>query len=138
MTSGYLLDTNILSELRRKAPDAGLMAWWDAAPEHLLYVSVLTLGEIRYGTERLAARDARAAANLDRWINDLVELFSERILVVDEHVAEQWGRLRVPRPLPTVDALLAATAIVSDLTLVTRNARDVEGTGARTLNPFST
>lgn len=138
MTAGFLLDTNVLSELRRTSPDPGLMAWWDAAPDHALHVSVLTLGEIRYRAARLAARDPRAAAALDRWLADLVELFADRIIDIDHEIADAWGRLRAARPLPVVDGMLAASALAHDLTLVTRNTRDVEGTGVRVLNPFRT
>lgn len=136
MTTGFLLDTNILSELRRKTPDRGLMAWWDTAPDHLLHVSVLTLGEIRYGAARLASRDPRAAARLEKWLARMVQHFADRIIDVGHDAADEWGRLRAGRPVPAIDALLAATAIVHDLTLVTRNTRDIEGTGARLLNPF--
>ena len=135
--TGLLLDTNVLSELRRKRPDARVAAWWHGVPDHLLHVSVLTLGEIRYGAARLHERDPGAAEVFDRWLSELDTFFADRTLSVNRDVADRWGRLRTARPLPVVDALLAATAIEHHLTLVTRNARDVEGTGARVLNPFT-
>jgi predicted nucleic acid-binding protein len=133
----FLLDTNILSELR-KGPraDAGVRRWMESVEEESLFTSVLVLGELRRGTERLRRRDKVAAAALDQWYSRFLEGFSDRVLDVDAAVAERWGALNVPDPLPAVDGLLAATALVHGLTLVSRNLRDVERSGARVLNPF--
>ena len=98
--------------------------------------SVLTVGEIRCGVERIRRRDRRAAAALERWLRRLVEEHGDRILPIDRTVAEEWGRLNVPDPIPVVEGLLAATAKVHGLTLATRNVKDVDRTGARLLNPF--
>jgi toxin FitB len=133
----YLLDTNVVSEIRKGArADAAVMTWFNDVNDEDLHLSVLVLGELRQGVERLRARDAASAERLDRWLRRLAEGYAGRILSVDEPVAQLWGRLNVPDPLPAVDGLLAATALVHDLTLVTRNTKDVARSGARLLNPF--
>ena len=133
----YLVDTNILSELRKgeRAP-AGIRAWFDGAAENELFTSVLVLGELRRGVESIRRRDVPSALALEQWLTRLTDTFGDRILPVDAAVADRWGRVNVPDPIPTVDGLLAATALVHDLTLVTRNTRDVERTGARCLDPM--
>jgi predicted nucleic acid-binding protein len=112
------------------------MKWFSEVNDEDLHLSVLVLGELRQGVERLRARDAASAERLDRWLRRLAEGYEGRILLVDEPVAQEWGRLNVPDPVPAVDGLLAATALVHNLTLVTRNTRDVARTGARLLDPF--
>jgi toxin FitB len=133
----FLLDTNVVSEIR-KGPraDRKVMRWLDEVEDDDLRLSVLVLGELRQGVERLRARDTASAQRLDRWLVGLAERYAGRILPVDEPVADLWGRLNIPDPLPAVDGMLAATALVHDLTLVTRSTRDVNRTGARVLNPF--
>ena len=132
----WLVDTNILSELRKgdRAPE-GIRDWFAAAQDGDLFTSVLVLGEIRRGIESLRRRDPTAALALEQWLGRLNASFSDRILPVDGQVADRWGFLNVPNPLPTIDGLLAATAIVHDLVLVTRNTRDVASTGARVFDP---
>ena len=128
----YLVDTNVLSELRRKQPDARVVAWMEQRPAQALYLSVLTLGEIRKGIERLQG-DARQAALLD-WLEvELPRFFWGRVLAVD-----RWGRLQgsAGHPLPAIDSLLAATALQHDLTLVTRNTADFDDLGVRLVNPW--
>ncbi|MEO7196129.1 MAG: type II toxin-antitoxin system VapC family toxin, partial [Pseudonocardiaceae bacterium] len=132
----FLLDTNVLSELRKRAPDVGVAAWFDSVDSGQLYLSVLTVGEIRQGICRLHRRDQAQAAVFDRWLAGVVRTYSDRVVPVTAAVAQEWGRLNVPDPVPVVDGLLAATAKVHDWTLVTRNIGDVAGTGARLLNPF--
>ena len=133
----YLVDTNVVSELRKGArAHAPVSLWFAGVNPNELFLSVLVVGELRQGTERIRRRDPTAAAHLDRWLRGLVESYAERILPIDGRVAEVWGRLNVPDPLPAVDGLLAATAIVNDLTLVTRNARQVLRTGVRLHDPF--
>lgn len=135
--TGFLLDTNIVSELRKQdRMNSGLREWWDANQDSELWLSVLVLGELRRGVELLRRRDEAAQA-LDAWLDGLVRQFSDRLLTVDESVAEVWGRLGVPDPVPVVDGLLAATAAVHNLTLVTRHVADVEETGVSFVNPFS-
>lgn len=132
----WLLDTNIVSELRKgDRADRGLRAWFAEANDDQLFTSVLVLGEIRRGIESIRRRDEAAALALEQWLIRLATGFGERVLPIDARVADRWGALNVPDPIPTVDGLLAATALVHDLTLVTRNVRDVAGTGARTLDP---
>ena len=134
----FLLHTNVLSEAR-KGPRAnpGVIAWLQATPASTLWTSVLVLGELRRGIESLRRRDPVAAALLDRWLSDQRAVQAGRILPVDEAVAARWGVLNVPDPLPTVDGLLAATALVHGMTLVTRNTKDVLRTGASLHNPFT-
>ena len=136
--SGYLLDTNVVSELRKGArTNARVRAWFDGVDASELYLSVLVVGEIRRGIERVRRRDAASAAALDRWLTKVEGEFDDRILVVDRDVAEQWGRVDATGPLGAVDGMLAATAIVHDLVLVTRNVRDARRSGARFLDPFA-
>lgn len=133
----YLVDTNVLSELRRKQPQPEVVAWFTQRPRQTLYLSVLTLGEIRKGIERLEA--ARQQPLLD-WLEvKLPNYFLGRLLAIDAHTADRWGRLlgSAGRPLPAVDSLLAATALQHDLTLVTRNTADFAGTGVRLINPWN-
>lgn len=136
--SGFLLDTNILSELRKQDRcDPGVRAWFEQCPESQLYVSVLVLGEIRRGIERIRARDPRQADALEAWLESITQGYEERLLPVDRRVADRWGALGAHQPIAPVDGLLAATALTHQLTLVTRNVADVESTGVRVLNPFS-
>lgn len=135
--SGWLLDTNILSELRKGArANANVRAWFVEAEDALLFTSVLVVGEIRRGVESIRRRDLRGAQALEHWLARFTETFRGRVLDVDAAVADAWGRLNVPNPLPTVDGLLAATAMVHGLTLVTRNARDIARTGVDWFDPF--
>ena len=133
----WLVDTNILSELRKgKRADAGVRTWFAQAREEELFTSVLVLGELRRGIESIRRRDVPSALALEQWLTRLTASFSDRVLPIDARVAELWGSLNVPNPLPTVDGLLAATALTHDLVLVSRNVRDLDGTGARLLDPF--
>lgn len=133
-----LVDTNVLSELRKgKRCDPGVLQWLDGVDDGDIYISVLTLGEIRRGIERIRRRDLRAAAALAGWLEELVASHEERIVAIDRPIAEEWGRLNVLNPLPVIDGLLAATARVRDLTLITRNVADVASVGVRVLDPFA-
>ena len=135
---GCLLDTNILSELRRgQRADAGLLAWFGTEPEKGMFLSVVTLGEIRKGIERIRPRDPSQAAALEGWLGRLKQQFSGKLLPVTAEISDRWGRMQGSRPLPVVDSLLGATAFERDLTLVTRNESDFSGLGIRVLNPFS-
>jgi predicted nucleic acid-binding protein len=132
----WLLDTNVVSEIRKGSRgDPGVIRW-ASGREDQAWLSAMTLGEIRRGIELKRRKDEVAAHRLEVWLHGLLANFGSRILPVDERVAEVWGRLNVPDPIPTVDALIAATALVHGLTLVTRNVRDVAGTGVRVFNPF--
>lgn len=134
----FLLDTNVVSEIRKRRPDPGLAGWWEQASASRLYLSALTVGELCRGVERVRTRgDGAQAGMLSEWLAGIVGQFADRILPVDAAVAEAWGRLSPAGPVPVVDGLIAATAAVHDLTLVTRNTRDVERTGARLLDPFT-
>lgn len=135
----YLIDTNVLSELRRRQPDPGVRDWFSARPATSLYLSALTLGELRKGVEALAAGERRLRM-LDWLEADLPAFFSGRVLAVDAAVANRWGRLQAEaaRPLPAIDSLLAATALHFGLRLVTRNLRDFAYPGLEVINPWQT
>lgn len=134
----YLLDTNVLSELRRKVPHPGVVDWFSNRPATTLYLSVLTIGELRKGIETLVDASLRLAL-LDWLEADLPHFFIGRILPVDLAVADRWGRLvaQAGRPLPAIDSLLAATALQHGLHLVTRNQRDFELPGLQVINPWN-
>jgi len=134
----YLIDTNVLSELRRKTPNSGVVEWFDRRPASTLFLSVLTLGEIRKGVEGVVDTHRRMA--LIDWLEaDLPIFFTGRVLPVDAQVADRWGRLvaAAGRPLPAIDSLLAATALHHDLSLVTRNVRDFSDFGLQLINPWT-
>lgn len=133
----YLLDTNVLSEARKPRGDRGVKRWMKTVSGRDLFLSVLVVGEIRQGIERLRRRDAAQADVFEAWLGRLGQQYADRILDVTPPIAEEWGRINVPDPLPTVDALLAATAKVHGLTLVTRNTADLRRTGAKLFNPFT-
>jgi toxin FitB len=134
----YLLDTNVLSETRKRQPAAGVAEWITATPPSRLHVSVLTLGEIMRGIARIRGRgDRRQASALERWLRDVEAGFEDRVLPVTLPVAAAWGRQQYARPLPVIDALIAATARVHGMTVVTRNAKDFEQAGVQVLNPFT-
>ncbi len=134
----YLLDTNVLSETRKRQPAAGVAGWFAATPSDRLYVSVLTLGEIEQGIAKVRGRgDRHQAAALERWLKDVQAGFEDRVLPVTIPVAAAWGRQQYAKPLPMIDALIAATARVHGLTMVTRNVKDFELTGVQVLNPFA-
>jgi hypothetical protein len=133
----YLLDTNVLSELRKGAKaNPHVRDWLRGVDDGALYISVLTVGEIRKGIENVRRRDRGAGARLESWLQDLLDEQADRILPVTSRVAQVWGQLNVPDPLPVIDSLLAATAHVHELTLVTRNTKDITRTGVSVLNPF--
>ncbi len=134
----WLLDTNVISEPHQRTPNRDVMAWLDAQPESELFLSALTLGELQHGAALLPAGTKRH--RLLNWINnDLRQRFARRILPVDERVSLMWGNLRAAhwrQPLPTIDSLLAATALAHGLTLATRNTADMARTGVSVFNPW--
>ena len=133
----FLIDTNVISEVRKgDRCDVNVAAWYALVNDESLFLSVLVVGEIRKGVERILATDARRAGALDAWLTTLRTTFADRVLPVDSDVALEWGRMSARRPVAVVDGLLAATAIVHDLTLVTRNTADIADLGAAFLNPF--
>lgn len=135
---GFLIDTNILSELQKgERADIGVRQWYATCDPDALFLSVLVVGEIRQGIERLRRRDPVQAGHLEKRLTDVLSMMQGRVLVVTENIAQRWGRINSPDPLPVIDGLLAATALEHGLTLVTRNVRDVARSGVALLNPFS-
>jgi toxin FitB len=133
----YLIDTNIISEVRKGAKcDSNVAGWYGSIDDADIYLSVLVLGEIRKGVERVRSSDPAQARALEKWLTTVVGSFAERILPIDQAVADEWGRMGAKRPVSTVDALLAATAKVHGMTLATRNVSDVADLGASFVNPF--
>ncbi|MFZ5931340.1 MAG: type II toxin-antitoxin system VapC family toxin [Pseudomonadota bacterium] len=134
----FLIDTNIISEVRKaERCDPNVAAWYAGVTDDDLYLSVLVTGEIRKGIELSRSREPQKSESLQRWLQLLEQGFGERILPVNLAVANDWGRLSAQRKVPVIDGLLAATARVFDLVLVTRNVNDVTGLDVKILNPFA-
>jgi predicted nucleic acid-binding protein len=133
---GYLIDSNVLSELRKPKRAEHVVAWLRSTPSGDLFTSVLVMAELRRGSLSLRRRDLASADHLDAWIRELWTGFGRRVLPVSAAVADRWAEFMVPNPVPVIDGLIAATALIHDLTLVTRNVKDVERTGARVFDPF--
>jgi predicted nucleic acid-binding protein len=131
----FLLNTNVVSEIRR-GRDANVAAWASEVADADLYLSVLTLGEIRKGIERLRGRDPDQAEVFAAWLERLRVDFADRIVAVDDRVADEWGRINAPAERKTVDSLIAATGRLHDLTVVTRNTIDFEACDVAVLNPW--
>jgi predicted nucleic acid-binding protein len=136
----FLLDTSVISELVKPAPESNVIEWMKRTDEASLYLSVLTIGEIEKGIAKLPMSSRRE--RLETWVRqDLAERFRERLLVIDALVAAAWGRLAGEaegsgKPLPVIDGLIAATGLAHDLTVATRNIEDFERCGARCFNPW--
>ena len=131
----FLLDTNVISEIRRDR-DPNVRTWAQHVDDARIYLSVLTIGEIRNGIERLADRDPVQARRFSTWLTEIRERFADRILSIDAGVAERWGRLNAATPVSVVDGLIAATALERGLTIVTRNTRDFDRCGVSLVNPW--
>ena len=136
MAAGYLLDTNVISETRKTRADNGVIAFLSAADAAGLFLSALTLGELRKGVEAKRQTDPAAADRLGEWVDGIETTFIDRVLPVDAATARRWGGLSAGRSLPVVDTLIAATAINHGLTLVTRKTGDVESTGVPLVDPW--
>jgi hypothetical protein len=133
----YLIDTNVISEVRKgDRCNPTVAAWYASICDDELFLSTLVLGEIRKGVERLRPRDTQKARAIEVWLEQVETAFDGRLLGVDRDVADRWGRISALRSIPVVDGLLAATALTHGLVLVTRNEQDVVGLGAAVLNPF--
>ena len=133
----FLLDNNVLSELRKGARCAPkVRRWFDAQNDEDIRISVITLGEISAGIAQIALRDSTQAQHLELWLSQMKKNFAGSILPVTEDIADCWGRLSPRERLPAADALIAATALQHGLTVVTRNVADFERSGARILNPW--
>jgi predicted nucleic acid-binding protein len=132
----YLLDTNIISEGTKKTPDHNLLQWLNQVDYRQTYLSVLTLGEIRKGAEKIAEEGKKQ--RIIQWLeSDLLKQFQERIIPIDNRVADKWGYLQHARSMPAIDSLIAATALVNNLKLVTRNTKDFqEILGLELINPW--
>jgi predicted nucleic acid-binding protein len=135
--NGFLLDTNVVSELRKRercAPKVN--AWAQSIEPNQAFLSVLVVGELVRGAISKQRADRAAADALEQWIARLTHLYGDRILPITLEIAQEWGRLSALRPIPPEDGLLAATARVHHLTLVTRNTRNVQGLGVSVMNPW--
>jgi predicted nucleic acid-binding protein len=133
----YLIDTNIISEVRKgERCDPNVANWYEKIEDASLYLSVLVIGEIRKTIKSVRPRDNAKANAIENWLVAVDKAFGERILPIDRAVANEWGRLNATRPLPVIDGLLAATAKIHRLTLVTRNTADIADLGVHILNPF--
>lgn len=132
----FLLDTNVISEARKPDGNPNVRTWLASVKGFDLYVSVLVVGEVRLGIERLRRRDPFQAGIFETWLAQLRRDYADRILPVDSAVAEAWARMNVPDPVPVLDGLMAATAKVHGLTFVTRNTSHLLRTGVRLFNPF--
>jgi toxin FitB len=133
----YLIDTNIISEVRKgRRCDPNVASWYEIIEDASLYLSVLVIGEIRKGIESVRPKDNAQANAIENWLVAVDKAFGERILPVDRAVANEWGRLNARRPLPVIDGLLAATAKIHHMTLVTRNTADIADLGVHIFNPF--
>ena len=133
----YLLDTNAISELKRPKPNENVTVWFSKVKKENLYLSVLTLGEIRKGVDKLA--DVEKKQKLSIWLEkEIPAWFGERLLTIDAEVADYWGKLQAQskNPLPAIDSLLAATALAHNLSLVTRNVGDFRPMGVPIINPW--
>lgn len=133
----YLLDTNVISETRRKQANERVLSFLSAVDDGSLYLSVLTLGELRKGVALKKRTDPDSARKLAGWVDGLEYSFADRILGIDAATTRIWGELSAQRPRPVIDTLLAATAIVHDLTFVTRNTSDVRDTKAKLMDPWA-
>jgi len=134
--AGYLLDTNVISEVRKARADSGVRAFISGSDSDLLFLSVLTLGELRKGVAIKRLADPADADSISAWAEGIAANFADRVLPVDAAVARVWGDLSMARSRPVIDALLAATALVHGLTLVTRNSRDFQFANLAVLNPW--
>ena len=132
----YLLDTNVLSETRRKQPDQRVIGFLAKTDPSALYFSVLTLGELRKGVAMKGRSEPELARQLGEWVDGLEFSFADRILDLDAAAASLWGRLSAERPRPVIDTLLAATAAIRAMTLVTRNTANIADIAVETLNPW--
>jgi toxin FitB len=136
----YLVDTDVISEIRKgEKANAGVRAFFEGASRNGvdLYLSVVSIGELRQGVERIRRRgDGEQAHLLERWLKQVSRAYADAILPIDEETAHVWGRLRVPNPENPLDKQIAATALIHDLTVVTRNTEHFTPTGVRLINPF--
>jgi toxin FitB len=134
---GFLLGTNILSELRKeRRANPNVRQWYAAVEDSDIFTSVLVVGEIRHGIELKRRKDAQFAVSLENWLMRIESEFSDRILPVTIEIANLWGKLCLDKPLSEPDGLIAASALYHDLVLITRNVKDVHHTGVRVVNPF--
>ena len=133
----FLIDTNVVSELRKKRQANTLVFdWFSKLSDSDIFLSVLTVGELRRGIERIRVRDTKQAAALNSWLTGLIASYGDRILPIDLNVATEWGNLPSRDTLPVIDALIGATARCYGLTVATRNLKDISRTGAVCINPF--
>lgn len=133
----FLLDTNVVSELRKVRGDPRVATWFRSIASEDLHLSVVVIAELRRGVERIRRRDAAQALQLETWLTRVKDAFGKRILPITVPIAEEWGRINVPDPLPIFDGLLVATAKIHGLTLVTRDISDLQRRGFPVVNPWA-
>ena len=133
----YILDTNVISELSKRRPSPAIVQFFKSVAKEQIWLSVMTLGEIRLGVVAEERRNPQAAMSIARWLETTENHFQERTLPVTAEIAQRWSAMSADRTRPVVDTLIAATAMVHDLTVVTRNERDYRGLGVRLLNPWA-
>lgn len=133
----YLIDTNVISELRKKNRcNTNVRKWFETINDQDIFLSVLVIGELRSGIERIERKDPESAFHLNNWLEKIINTYSDRIFPVTQEIAEAWGIMNVPDPVSTIDGLLAATAKIHNCTLVTRNVKDIYRCGVNFYNPF--
>lgn len=135
--SGVLLDTNVVSETRRREPHAGVLQVLGSISPNQIFLSVITIGELRRGIVAKRRSDPAAAATIEHWVDELQSRFADRVLPIDLPIANRWGELTAPGAVPVIDALLAATAVEHDLTVITRNVRDFTRFPVDLVDPWS-
>lgn len=137
----YLLDTCVISEYIRKQPEMKVIRWLDSQPEENLFISVVTIGEIKKGIVKIESVQPRKSQKLNEWLNNIIQRFNQRILTLDRDVLFEWGYIcgiseQLGKKLPVIDSLIAATGIINELTLVTRNEDDFHNLGTSLYNPW--
>lgn len=137
----YLLDTCVISEYIRKQPEMKVIRWLDSQPEENLFISVVTIGEIKKGIVKIESVQPRKSQKLNEWLNNIIQRFNQRILTLDQDILFEWGYIcgrseQLGKKLPVIDSLIAATGIINELTLVTRNEDDFHNLDTSLYNPW--
>jgi predicted nucleic acid-binding protein len=133
----YLVDTNVISEIRKGTRGhSQVINWWNSIHRSQVFLSVLTIGEIHRGIVGIRRKDSHQANHLEAWLDGLIQVFGNRLIPIDQRTALVWAEICIGRTLPVIDSLMAATAISMNLTFVSRNTKDIQDCGVRYINPF--